>query len=239
MILALRKLIYPPKCIVCTQLLDEKKDHDYVCPKCHHHILREHICPICSKPYSIDGTSCPYCDEVPSSITQIIALYPYSSIYKRSVLRWKYKGIRKYGKGFATLIEEEKEVLKELDIQALIPVPVSAKRYQERGFNQAYDLAYHLSEKLGVPLYDMLVRNKHTKPQSKCTKAERAKNIRNTISVSSIPYDILGKREKINIAIIDDIYTTGSTVRESVRVLSEEKNISIGNVYVIVVCVGI
>lgn len=238
MLVTLKKLIYPNKCIVCRSILlaDEET---YLCPQCDTGILREHTCPICSKPYSIDDKSCPWCKEVPPAITRIMALFPYKDKYKKAVLRWKYKGIRKYGKGFANLFYEEKIDLKALNIKGLVPVPISNKRFKDRGFNQALDLASSLGEHLDLPVYDILVREKNTKPQSECTKEERRKNIRGTIKVSEIPYDIIDKREKINLAIVDDIYTTGSTAVECIRALTKENELCIGEIYVFVICVGI
>lgn len=238
MLLTLKKLIYPRKCIVCRSILlaDEES---YLCPSCDSGILREHTCPVCSKPYSIDAKSCPWCKEMIPSITRIVALFPYREKYKKAVLRWKYKGIRKYGKGFGKLLSEEKTDLKALNIGGLIPVPISNQRYRDRGFNQALDLANSLSEHLDIPVYDILIREKNTKPQSAFSKQERRKNIRGTIKVSEIPYDIIDKREKINVAIIDDIYTTGSTVEECIRALSEENELLLKEIYVLVVCIGI
>lgn len=238
MLLTLKKLIYPHKCIVCSNILPLYEE-GYICPKCDKGILRDNICPKCSKPYHIEGDRCIYCKEVAASIDRVIALFPYQKAYKKSVLRWKYKGIRKYGKGFAKLITDEKNEVKDLDISALIPVPISTKRYRERGFNQAHDLAYELGNQLELPVYDILTRKRNTKPQSACTKAERRKNIRGTIKVSHTPYDIIDKNEKINIAIIDDIYTTGSTIEECIRALSEQDGVVIDKIYVLVVCVAV
>lgn len=239
MLLTLKKLIYPHKCIVCRSLLDQVEEEGYVCPKCRSGILREAICPICSRPYSIAGERCLYCKHLSPAITQIISIYPYKNEYKQSILRWKYKGIRKYGKGFARIIYEEKEQIKDLAIEGLIPVPISKKRYRERGFNQTLDLAVELGSYLDIPVYDILARNKNTKPQSACSKEERRKNIRGTIKVSEIPYDIIDNKQKVNLAIIDDIYTTGSTIEECIRALYEQENLLIDKIYVLVVCIAV
>lgn len=238
LLLTLKKLIYPNKCIVCRKILVEDEDA-YLCHECDCGVLREHICPICSRPYSADGESCPWCKEVSHSITRIVSLFPYRNKYKKAVLRWKYRGIRKYGKGFAQLFYQDKIALESLDIKGLVPVPISDKRYRDRGFNQALDFAEHLGKHSNVPVYDILMRSKNTKPQSECSKEERRKNIRGTIKVSEIPYDIIEKEEKINLAIIDDIYTTGSTVEECIRALSQENELIINHIYVFVVCIGV
>lgn len=57
--------------------------------------------------------------------------------------------------------------------------------------------------------------------------------------VSHTPYDIIDKHQKINVAIVDDIYTTGSTIEECIRALREIDGVMIGKIYVIVVCVAV
>lgn len=239
MLLTLKKLIYPHKCIVCRTLLDSIEEDGYICPKCNGGILREAICPICSRPYSIADERCLYCKNLSPTITRIMSIYPYKGEYKQSILRWKYKGIRKYGKGFAKIIYEEKEQIKELEIDGLIPVPISKRRYKERGFNQTLDLATALGGYLSIPVYDILIRNKNTKPQSACTKEERRKNIRGTIKVAQSPDDIIEHKQKVNLAIIDDIYTTGSTIEECIRALYEQDDLVIDKIYVVVVCIAV
>ena len=94
-------------------------------------------------------------------------------------------------------------------------VPVSAARLDERGFNQAEQLARGIAERLGVPSVPLLKRVKDTEKQSRKSRAERLKDLRDVFALEDQALKRLlknGMPEPINIIIIDDVYTTGSTL---------------------------
>lgn len=231
-LVGLSQWIYPNKCILCGKILSNKMD--FFCHQCESHMSRHGMCKKCGKPYAPQAI-CPYCDEMPEEVTRIVSLFPYIDLYQQSVLRWKYKGIRKYGKGFAFLIAEELLKREGIPIDGIIPIPISPNRYEQRGFNQALDLANEISTLTHIPVYDILRRTKKTKPQSACTKKERHRNIRGTIAIEGT----LPLEQVKNIALVDDIYTTGSTVRECIRILNtlEERRRPMF-FFVITVCIG-
>lgn len=232
---AIRTWIYPDKCMICRKLLtDVNGTVQCICCACEQELFNQHICSKCGKPYAVEDT-CLYCGEMPRGITRIMSLFPYRDDYKASVKRWKYKGIRRYGAGFAKLMASELIGREGVSIDVLIPIPISDKRYAERGFNQALDLAREVSKLTNIPVYDVLSRNKNTKPQSACTKQERRENIRGSIKVNGAISDLAHK----NIAFIDDIYTTGSTVQECIKVIKENVEDINEEVYVLTVCLAI
>lgn len=225
----LKEIICPDKCMICSKLL-EMPSKSYTCPKCVAHLLERDVCNRCGKPYAFQEQTCLYCKEEPLRLLRVKALFPYSGRYKESIQRWKYTGIRKYAKGYSDLmVENWMEVLRQ-DVDVFIPIPISKKRYQKRGFNQALDLANQLSRQTGIPVYDVLERCKETKPQSSCKKEERARNIRGAIKMKEgFSFD-----EPMTLAFIDDIYTTGSTVRECMHVL-EKAGVKTEKVYILAV----
>lgn len=229
----LKKFICPDKCIICHELLDTDRVY-YTCIKCETKLLQRDLCSRCGKPYAPILGSCMYCHEVPGRVSKVMALFPYVDLYKESVLRWKYTGVRKYAKGYAQLIVSEWLHKEALQIDALIPVPISYSRYIKRGFNQAFDLAKQLEANTQIPVYDILGRCKETKPQSACKKEERAMNIRGAIHLK----EEIAIEKPINIALVDDIYTTGSTIYECIKVI-EKAQIPIDKVYVLTVCLAI
>lgn len=231
-----RQWVFPDRCIVCGKLLkvDVPYVEKYFCEVCESGSIANRGCKRCGKPYGNQG-GCIGCQEVPEGIESVRGLFPYIDFYKASVLRWKYKGIRKYAKGFGELMYDAYMVQSKVPVDLLIPVPIAPNRYEERGFNQALDLANDIGTRSGLPVYDILRRTASTKPQSACTKVERARNIRNTIGLTPhIPID-----RTVNIGFIDDIYTTGSTVKECLRVLKEVYEDQIGEVYVLAVCLAV
>ncbi len=122
------------------------------------------------------------------------------------------------------LLKNEKlfEILKSYD--TIIPVPISTKRYKERGYNQSYLIAKEIAKKLQMQCNNnSLVKTKNIIEQSKLNKEDRQENIQGA-------YKLHNKKTLQNkkILLIDDIYTTGSTVKECSKVLMQAKPEKIG-----------
>ncbi len=102
-------------------------------------------------------------------------------------------------------------------IDYIVAVPISFKRYLERGYNQSWLIASEVSQVLDVPtLRFCLIKFKHNKRQSELSMFQRATNTKDVYNVF-FKKSIEGK----NILLIDDIYTTGSTVNECSKVLKK------------------
>jgi ComF family protein len=97
---------------------------------------------------------------------------------------------------------------------AIIPVPLHRKRLLSRGYNQSTELCRSLARRLERPVIsDGLNRIKNTVPQTKLGTVERQENIKAAFDASSIR--VKGK----SILLVDDVYTTGATLRECTRTL--------------------
>ena len=93
------------------------------------------------------------------------------------------------------------------DIDAVLPVPLHWRRRVFRGFNQAEEIARPVARQLGVPLIQNVVRCKATAFQSGLTARQRARNLRKAFVVrGALPY--------AHVLIIDDVITTGVTMRQ-------------------------
>ena len=118
---------------------------------------------------------------------------------------------------FFTKNKKFNDFIKNYDI--IIPVPISSKRNRERGYNQSTLIARELSKKTGLQLVkNALYKNKNIIEQSKLSREERVKNIQGVYSIKN--NDVL---ENKKILLIDDIFTTGSTVNECCKVLLTAK----------------
>lgn len=230
----LKNLVYPKKCMVCRKLLYTETT-ELLCDACYSHLLKANLCSRCGRPYKIGEEGCLCCriEEEPL-IKQIVGLFPYRDNYRKSVLRWKYQGIRKYAKGYADLFVNDLVTPEILQLDCFIPVPLAPSRAKKRGFNQTKDLAKQMSLMTQIPVYDCLTRTRDTRPQAECAKEQRYKNVRGSIAVN----EKLKLPQLRRVAIVDDIYTTGSTAKECIRILKKEYAMKDAEFYLLVVCIG-
>lgn len=160
-----------------------------------------------------------------------MALVHYDETARRSMVQIKYKHKKEYLEFYGAAIAKRfQQRLAKTGADCLVPVPVHPSRKRKRGFNQADVLARHISDYTGIPVYaDILVRNKKTAPQKKLTPRERLANLEQAFLAGDIPESV--KR----VVLVDDIYTTGSTMEACTRVL---KKSGITHVYFVTICIG-
>ena len=127
--------------------------------------------------------------------------------------------------------------IREIRPAALIPVPVHKKRLKMRGYNQAQLLAEGIGKRLNIPVRsDILVRNKNTAAQKGLGAGERLANLQNAFSCSgSFKKNGIAGGTGPTLLLIDDIYTTGSTMEACTEALLDA---GAGRVYVLSVCSG-
>ncbi len=111
-----------------------------------------------------------------------------------------------------------------LEADYLVPIPLHWTRYAKRGFNQALEMARVLKKETGIPILNLLARKKRTKFQSRLTKQEKKENVHNAFCLHW-KYKLLGTQSLKNkkILLVDDLCTTGQTLRSAARVLTHLK----------------
>lgn len=102
----------------------------------------------------------------------------------------------------------------------LVPIPLHSKREKERGYNQVTRVLEQISRANIYISKNILTRNRHTNPQTKLAKEDRAKNIVGAFSVDVRCLEKILTPEIKQVIICDDVYTTGSTLKEAREVLS-------------------
>jgi competence protein ComFC len=147
-----------------------------------------------------------------------LGFFEENSLLQKLLYAYKYNFVEDVLKIFEILMQQflklNKHYFDQIDI--LVPVPLHKRRLAERGFNQAEEIAKILAMELQLPLENMLIRKKSTKQQAKLQKDERIKNIKNAFALKDVA-TLKGK----NILLVDDVFTTGSTLDESARILKE------------------
>jgi ComF family protein len=139
----------------------------------------------------------------------------------------KYRGIRERATLLGDLVAEAIE-RRPLEVEALVPVPLSTGRRRRRGFNQSELIASQLAERIERPvLGGGLVRTRETPPQVRRTAAERRENVAGAFACPD-PEVVAGRR----IGLVDDVMTTGATLDACAEIL---KMAGASRVYAIVV----
>lgn len=226
-------LIYPRRCPVCDNILRFRRG--LICPSCAGELeaVREPSCRKCGRRlFSETAEYCRDCLSVSHTFDRCISAFIYNDAMQGSIFRFKYGNRKEYAQFFVqSMARIGWREIKALDPEALIPVPLYKKRLSERGFNQAELLAAGLSKELGVPVITgLLERRKNTAPQKMLSREARRKNLKKAFQLSSC--DVKLKR----VIVIDDIYTTGSTLDEIAFLL---KGAGVQEVYGFTLCSGI
>lgn len=199
------------------------------------HPVKEPLCKKCGKPLSAEEAEyCPDCARKKHLYTRGRAALEYDSLMRESIGRFKYKNRREYADFYVQeLLDTCGPAVRSWDVDLLIPIPLHKSRRRKRGFNQAELIAKGLGRELGIPVSsNSLLRTRKTSPQKELNDQERKNNLKNAFQV--VDPDVKFKK----VLLIDDIYTTGSTIDAAAAVLLEggaEKvyflSISIGRGY--------
>lgn len=186
-------VLFPHRCLFCDEVVEYG---DFWCGKCG------------------EGGEPPYKKlggverDVSHSFAGALAAVEYGGV-RKSVWRLKDKGDRRImqffaGEMYAMILEHWREIR----FDFIVPVPSTASKRRERGFNQAELLARYVSGHTGVPMRrDMLIRREATQVQHGLTAAERRINAAKSYDIGN-PEGAAGK----TILLVDDVFTTGSTV---------------------------
>ncbi|MBI5049896.1 MAG: ComF family protein [Nitrospirae bacterium] len=169
-------------------------------------------CQVCGKPLISDvSIMCGECISDKPPFKSVRSFGVYDGALKEAINLLKYYGIKRLSKPLSDIMFR----IKMPQVDALLPVPLYKRKLRQREFNQSAIFARHLSDYLGAELLiDCLVKVKETMPQVGLSAKERAKNIRGAFEVENKRF-IQGK----TLMLVDDVFTTGATVRECSKVL--------------------
>ena len=216
----LLELFFPSFCLGC------KKEGALLCEDCKSTLeISEYNYCLCSKPLRLpDGQKtgkCPRCQD--KKLSGLFFALPYKEKFltKKLIYQFKYKPyIKELSKTLAAILTEHLVISHNnaesiWENSVLMPVPLEKSKLKSRGYNQSEELARELSKILQVPLFsENLAKIKKTAPQMELSAKERAENLKGAFSIKN-PAEIAGKK----IFLIDDVYTTGSTLQECANVL--------------------
>lgn len=196
---------------MCAGCIKEIRQTELVCPFCERTSLGGAVHAVCKRKFGLDG---------------LWSLGIYQSSLRIAIQKLKYKWVSEVAKELIdiTLVYWVKNPPILLDILkkdhgkswVVSAVPLHKVRQKWRGFNQSELLAKLFASKLGLKYEDTLKRIRNTKPQIKLLAAERKQNIKNAFALALTKNDELITN---NFLLIDDVWTTGSTLKECCYVL--------------------
>lgn len=212
--------VLPPRCVMTGEIVERQ---GALSPKAWADIdfIRNPMCRKCGVPFSFeveegDQTHCAPCLDYSPPFETARAALKYNDHSRDLILGFKHADQMHAVVSFIPWLKMAgTDMLKEAD--ALVPVPLHRWRLLKRRYNQAAVIAQYLGKECGVPvLHQGLVRTRSTPTQGHLSHAERAKNVKRAFAVHPrYKSEIEGK----TIILIDDVYTTGSTVKECAKTL--------------------
>lgn len=209
-------LLYPNRCPVCDRIVQDT----LICPACVGRLryISQPFCYRCGKPVAHDAQEyCPDCAGKKHEFEQGRTVFLYQGPMRGILYRYKYGNRRDYTEFLAReAASRYGEWVRRLHVDVVVPIPLSKKRLRRRGYNQADLFARRFSELCGLK-YDagLLVRIRNTVPQKQLSVQERKNNLKNAFKMSRNVVNL--KR----ILLIDDIYTTGSTIDAAALALKQ------------------
>jgi ComF family protein len=216
-------LLFPPLCHHCKTFIPHA-GAVHLCPGClaETRPVASPFCSCCGEPFLTMGGSdhrCGPCQTNPPHFLAARAACIFAGPVRELIHRFKYQRRSQLRRPLALLTAERlADFVAGFQADLLLPIPLHRKRLQERGFNQAVLLGELLSRQWRVPMCrSNLARIRWTEPQVGLTAGERLVNVRGAFALER-PAAVEGRR----VLLIDDVYTTGSTVRECARILRRD-----------------
>lgn len=206
--------LFPPTCLSCKSPVSG--DDEALCPQCLRSLKRVdpadavflQTCSALTTDGCLDRLAAPFYFEKGGALQDLVH-------------DLKYHGMSRVGKLLGSEIAKELRALASRETAVIIPVPLHRTKRRERGFNQAEYLGRGIAEALGIPMLPRAVRRAvYTSSQTKLDSAQRAKNVEGVFRLGKC-FDVRLRGKTI--LLVDDVITTGATIRSCAMTLREAK----------------
>ena len=226
---AVLDLLIPSVCLHCgARLFPTEK---WLCGKCCSELpeLPEAVCAKCGSPQ--DPDFCPDCEEMQFVFEKAVAVYAYDGAAKTLIHALKYHNRTAVADWLAEKAFEKLDWDRPFaGAEVVTSIPLHKVRQRERGYNQSALLAQALAKRMKLPFEPyLMVRKVYTTSQTTLSKAARLQNLKEAFRLGKS--SLAGKK----VLLVDDVFTTGTTVNEAAKVLLAG---GAGSVYVLTICHG-
>lgn len=219
---ALQELLFPARCLGCEEQLASARP-PLLCPDCLGSVtaISPPLCTGCGIPLlSGENRLCLTCLDTSFSFTKTQSSFLYQEPIRTLVLQLKFSHNLNGLASLAALAKETPAILDINEPDLILPIPLHIQRLRERGFNQSLLLARTCFPQWRKKIrHDLLRRHRHTVPQTRLSGKARRTNLKKAFCVkkSHSLQEVKGK----SILLVDDVFTTGSTLHECAKVLLE------------------
>jgi len=205
----------PTQCAVCHDWSGER-----ICQACTHRFMRPvPRCERCALRVPDGVRQCGACLVDPPAQDGALTAMDYTHPWDHLIARFKFNASLDLAASFAKSVESAWRASGQARPDLMVPVPLSDKRLRERGFNQSWEIARRLASRIGCATdARLLLRIKDTPHQLAFAPDRRAANVKGAFAIE--PRRLADVRGK-DIAVLDDVMTTGATAAEIARVLRQ------------------
>jgi ComF family protein len=198
-----KQLLFPQHCVLCQ--CPVKNSQLSICTACTHDLPWQHaaVCPQCGLT-AANNSLCGHCLKSPPAFDATHALFRYHRPIDAVLQKYKYGNALTIADLFGKLLSDNRQSGELPDL--LVPMPLHPQRLQERGFNQALEIARIVARELSIPLdFDSCKRVKLSAPQATLPLKQRVRNMRNAFVCNR-------RLEGMKVALVDDVMTTGASL---------------------------
>lgn len=209
----LLELLFPSRCVFCGTYLE-----GYVCSKCISKLeFAKNFCIFCGSPLTSSENICYNCKKEERIIDGLELLGYYKEDWETLILKFKFENKPYLAKTFARL-GKEKIKSRDWQIDFITYVPMEKEKELKRGYNQSKILAKFLGEELNIKTINALIQKRPILEQKSLEYKDRIENVKDAYKLDP-KIDIEGR----NILLVDDVYTTGATLKECTKELKRGK----------------
>ena len=231
---ALLELFLPRQCAGCGDAWLHS-NQGFWCGPCLDELpwIESPLCPCCGRPFPGSPSSpdhlCGDCLKSVFLFDSARSATHHEGVVRKRIHQLKFGGQLHWAPPLAELLANVCRREASLGADMILPVPLHVKRLRQRGFNQAGLLAKVLGLRLGLPVrFDVLVRKCWTEPQTRLNREQRLQNVKDAFHVPDA-----GTVNDRRVLIVDDVYTTGTTLNECTKTL---KTAGASEVHALTVC---